>query len=70
MSGIEMLPFWAAIVALIVIAAWASLVIKKQEEYIEFLSRGIDMIIETKDESIAELKRRLSEALDNETDNS
>lgn len=70
MSGIEMLPFWAAIAALIALAAWASLVIKKQEEYIKFLSRGIDMIIETKDESIAELKRRLSEALDNETDNS
>lgn len=69
MNGIEMLPFWAAISALIALAAWASIVIKKQEEYIEFLSRGIDMVIDAKDEKIAELKRRLSEALDDETKN-
>lgn len=68
MDYVEFIPFWAAIVALIALAVWASSVIATKERYIEYLETGLWLVVETHGETVAAKNDRIKE-LEDELDN-
>ena len=68
MDYVEFVPFWAAIVALIALAVWASSVIATKERYIEYLETGLRLVTEIHDETVAAKNDRIKE-LEDELDN-